>query len=458
MAETDRDRRPDQSIDDLHRVCGVYTIPVVASRILDEVGWHADADLSDQRLLEPAAGNGEFVVQAGKRLIASCRARGVTPTIGRLRSRITAFELHAHAANEARSRVRGALQELGVHRATTFACAAAWIRNADFLLTEKPATDPTHIVGNPPYIRWSKIPARLKSIYEKHLPRDAARGDLFLPFLDRSFELLQPGGKCGFLCSDRWMYMAFAERFRQKWLPWIEILGNDPVDAAQVFHRRVDTYPTILIASKRASMKEPPVPVACHAGRTLQELGCAIKAGPALGHTPAFVLGPGEDDVEPELLLPWIHSSEILDGSIAWQRRRVVAMFAADGTLVDLRRYPRLERRLERYRSRLASRFIVRRGAPWYRTIDRIRAVDWRRPKLLVPELARVPRIAIDRSGAVPSHGVYAIFAPRDRVEDLHEILRDGGLARALDGLAPKLKGSYTRCYKRFLSRIRIRA
>ena len=84
MAETDRDRRPDQSIDDLHRVCGVYTIPVVASRILDEVGWHADADLSDQRLLEPAAGNGEFVVQAGKRLIASCRARGVTPTIGRL--------------------------------------------------------------------------------------------------------------------------------------------------------------------------------------------------------------------------------------------------------------------------------------------------------------------------------------------------------------------------------------
>ena len=159
--------------------------------------------------------------------------------------------------------------------------------------------------------------------------------------------------------------MAFAERFRQKWLPWIEILGNDPVDAAQVFHRRVDTYPTILIASKRASMKEPPVPVACHAGRTLQELGCAIKAGPALGHTPAFVLGPGEDDVEPELLLPWIHSSEILDGSIAWQRRRVVAMFAADGTLVDLRRYPRLERRLERYRSSLravSSSGGVRRG------------------------------------------------------------------------------------------------
>ena len=134
----------------------------------------------------------------------------------------------------------------------------------------------------------------------------------------------------------------------------------------------------------------------------------------------------------------------------------MVNLFADRGDLVDLRRFPRLERRLEKFRSELAKRSIVRRGAPWYRTIDRTRAADWRRPKLLVPELAKIPRVALDRSGAVPSHGVYAIFAPDDRIDDLHERLRGGGLARALDGTAPKLKGGYTRCYKRFLSRIRI--
>ena len=56
----------------------------------------------------------------------------------------------------------------------------------------------------------------------------------------------------------------------------------------------------------------------------------------------------------------------------------------------------------------------------------------------------------------MPSHGTYAIFAPDDHIEDLYEVLRDGGLARALDGIAPRLKGNYTRCYKRFLSGIRI--
>ena len=78
------------------------------------------------------------------------------------------------------------------------------------------------------------------------------------------------------------------------------------------------------------------------------------------------------------------------------------------------------------------------------------------RQKLLVPELAKVPRVAIDRSGAVPSHGVYAIFAPSGRIDDIYDSLRDGGLARALDGIAPRIKGNYMRCYKRFLSRIRI--
>ena len=450
----DADRRLDPSIERLHRACGVYTIPAVATGILDAVGWRAEVDLSAMRLLEPAAGNGEFVVQAAKRLIESCRTRGIAPTTRLLRPRITAFELHPGAASEARLRIRLALRELGVHHATASRCANAWVRTADFLLSNKPMSNYTQAVGNPPYMRWSKIPGRLKSTYEKRLPRHVIRGDLFLPFLDRAFELLQPEGLCGFLCSDRWMYMAFAQRFCQKWLPWLNVLSNNRMDAASVFARRVDAYPTILIASKRATPKLPPPAPVQSGWRTLGELGCTIKAGPALGHTPAFVLEPEEEDVEPELLAPWVHASEILDGSIVWRGRRVIAMFAADGNIVDPRRHPRLTLRLKRFRPKLSNRSIVRRGAPWYRTIDRTRAIDWRRPKLLVPELAKVPRIAFDLSGAVPSHGVYAIFAPDDRIGNIYERLRDGGLAEALDGIAPKLKGNYTRCYKRFLSRI----
>ena len=456
-AATPIDHRLRQSISDLHRACGVYTMPPVASRILDDVGWRADTDLSDTRLLEPAAGNGEFLVQAGQRLVASCAARGIAPTIRTLRPRIAAFELHGPSAAEARRRVRASLEATGVHHATASACAVAWLRNADFLLSDQPPPSYyTHVVGNPPYLRWSKIPASLRSLYEQRLPRRVTRGDLFLPFLDRSFHLLRPGGTCGFLCSDRWMYMAFADRFRHEWLPWLDILSNTPMAAAAVFDRPVATYPTILVASKRRTRKPTPPPATPGPWRTLDDLKYVIRVGPALGHTPAFVIGPGDDTIEPELLRPWIHSSEIRNGSIDWQGRRVVAMFTDDGELIDLHRFPLLERHLQKFAPQLSRRSIVRRGAPWYRTIDRVRATDWTRPKLVVPEVTRTPRVAVDRSGAVPSHGVYAIFAPDDRIDDLYELLSDKGLARALEGIAPRLNGNYVRCYKRFLSQIRI--
>lgn len=417
----------------------MYTQPEVAGGILDEVGWHADSDLSEARLLEPAAGAGEFVVQAAIRLVDSYRTRGIEPRARQLRTRITAFELHPGAAREARLRAREALRAHGLHHRTASACSTAWIRNADFLLSDPPPKPYSHVVGNPPYIRWSKVPAPLKSCYEERLPAETARGDLFLPFLDRSFDLLAPDGRCGFLCADRWLYMAFAERFRLKWLPRLKIISNAPITATAAFDRPVAAYPTILLAARcRTPRRYNPVPVR-FGGQTLEELGCTIRVGPALGHTPAFVLKPGEHDVEEGILHPWLDSTEILEGGIKWKGRRVASLFDDQGRLRELRDFPLLERRLRRFDRKLRERAIVRNGAPWYRTIDRLRPADWQAPKLLIPGLARIPRVAVDRSGVVPSNGVYAVFPPKGEADAVYDRLRDGRLADALEGIAAPL-------------------
>ncbi len=442
-------------IDALHKRCGVYTKPAVTRRILDAVGWKEDTDLSRSRLLEPAAGNGEFVIEAARRLVVSCLRRSVRVSIDTLSSRIKAFELHPGAAEEARAKVQAALRECGVHHRTATACAKAWIVNADFLLTAPARGGFTHVVGNPPYMRWSKVPDTLRAVYTDRLSSDMTGGDLFLPFLDRAMEQLCPDGRCGFLCSDRWRFMAFAEAFRRKWLPLLDVISEESLPADEAFVSDVNSYPTILIASKRPARTCEPNRSLARQGKTLEELGYIVKVGPALGHTPAFVLQPGEEDVEPELLQPWIDSSEIREGAVEWRGRRVVVMYGDDGKLIDLDGYPMLTARLKRFADKLEQRSIVRSGAVWYRTIDRIRARDWARPKLVVPELAKLPRLAIDHSGAIPSHGVYAIFAPDDNVEVLYEMLNDGKLAQALEGISPKVKGGYLRCYKRFLSAIR---
>ena len=453
-AAGDGDQRDE--IDALHERCGVYTKPAVIRGILDAVGWKEDTDLSRSRLLEPAAGNGEFIIEAARRLVASCRQRGARISFNTLSNQIKAFELHPGAADEARSRVRAALRDYGVHHQTAAACAGAWILNADFLLTAPACDSFTHVVANPPYMRWSKVPENLRAAYTDHLSSDMTGGDLFLPFLDRALEQLRPDGRCGFLCSDRWRFMAFAEAFRRKWLPLLDVISEESLPAEDAFASDVNSYPMILIAAKKPVRTSAPNRPPAREGRTLEELGYTVKVGPALGHTPAFVLPPGEDDVEPELLRPWIDGSEITEGAVEWRGRRVVAMYGDDGKLIDLDNYPMLTARLERFADKLEQRSIVRNGAVWYRTIDRIRAQDWARPKLLVPELAKLPRVAIDHSGVIPSHGVYSIFAPDDNIVALYEMLRDGKLACALEGISPKVKGGYFRCYKRFLSAIRL--
>lgn len=425
-------------------------------RILDAIDWRAYNDLSQSCLLEPAAGDGAFVAEAAKRLVASLIVHGIELRADNLAPRIVAYELHPREAELARKRVIEVLREAGVHHRTAMACAHAWTITGDFLLADLPLERFTHAAGNPPYVRWSKVPPKLKAKYEAMMPSSVTVGDLFLPFLDRTLEALKPEGRFGFLCSDRWRFMGFAEGFRQKWLPALNIQSETTLSAAQAFVGDVDSYPTILIAIKRRKKKRKPRLEKRHRKKTLTELGCIVKVGPALGHTAAFVLDADEDDVEPELLRPWIDGSDIKEGSITRSGRRVVAMYGKDGKLIDPKKFPLLLSRLKRFRKELEKRSIVQNGAVWFRTIDRVRAADWKRPKLLVPELAKVPRVTIDRSGAIPSHGVYAIFALDDDVDGLYKKLSDGRLAAALNGIAPKVKGDYVRCYRRFLLMVRL--
>ena len=63
-----------------------------------------------------------------------------------------------------------------------------------------------------------------------------SKGDLFLPFLDLSIGCLMPGGRLGFVCSNRWQFMAFASDFRQTRLPEIAIEQNKPLELRRRLH------------------------------------------------------------------------------------------------------------------------------------------------------------------------------------------------------------------------------
>lgn len=160
-------------------------------------------------------------------------------------------------------------------------------------------------------------------------------------------------------------------------------------------------------------------------------------------------------EVEEELLRPWLSPSDICDdGSIKKVSKVVICLYDDDGKLLDIDRFPKAKGWMTRYRGTLEQRAVVRKqGAIWYRPIDKVSAKLWIQPKLLVPELSKNPRVALDASGAIPAHGLYAIQA-RERGTDLHKLaakFSDGSFAKKIAKLAPRANGGYLRCYKRFI-------
>lgn len=97
----------------IHKHCAVFTRSEVACAILDLIGWRADGDLTGQRLLEPACGEGAFLLPAIERLLASARMFG-RPLDDTLADQILAFEFDAATAKIARDKVVALLRKLGV--------------------------------------------------------------------------------------------------------------------------------------------------------------------------------------------------------------------------------------------------------------------------------------------------------------------------------------------------------
>ena len=86
--------------------------------------------------------------------------------------------------------------------------------------------------------------------------------------------------------------------------------------------------------------------------------------------------------------MPLATTRDIRSGEVRWRGLGVINPFAADGGLVDLDAYPRLQRHLESRRQAIGKRHVVRKApANWYRTIDRIHPALATTPKLLIPDM-----------------------------------------------------------------------
>jgi hypothetical protein len=492
----------------------VFTRRWVVEAILDLVGYTPDQDLACTVIVEPACGAGAFVGPIIERLSASCKAHG--RSLLDAADSLRAFDLLSRNIRSSRDLAVQVLLDCGWDASHAEKLAEVWIGQGDYLLQEDHQSV-DFVVGNPPYIRLEHVSDARMSAYRSVCRTMGGRADIYIGFYEVGLTSLRPGGRLGFICADRWMRNQYGRRLRELVSGAFNVelvLVMHDVDA---FQEQVSAYPAITIIQRarqrsaiaadttsafgqresislqqwikekdRSSVRED----AFHAARLprwfsgeeswpaasparlamLEDLndrlpvledptaGTRVGIGVATGADAVFIThDPQSLSVESDRLLPLAMVRDISAGEFAWTGAYLLDPWGADGKLVNLAKYPRLDRYFMRHSTQLRGRHIaIKQPDRWYKTIDKVdhRLTD--RPKLLLPDMKTTIHPVLDRGGFYPHHNLYYI------VSDVWDLRVLGGLllSRVAEAFvaayAVKMRGGTLRFQAQYLRRIRV--
>jgi hypothetical protein len=492
----------------------VYTKSWVVDLLLDLAGYNAQANLVDDLAVEPAAGEGAFLVAMAQRLVASCLRQG--RPLSDCKSSLIAYELDDASAETARQAVADALRGTGVGTAAAENLAAGWIRTGDYLVDAARLPQADFVIGNPPYVRLEDIPAEAANLYRQIYPTMRGRADLYVAFFEAGLRQLKKGGVCGFICADRWMLNQYGAELRRLVTGGFGVETIVEMHNADAFHDEVSAYPaitiirqgrqgravvasagpgveaasgSILASSLRstANGKPLPLPIGLTAAvveswfsgsdpwpcgsparlallRRLEEgfgplesdaTGTKVGIGVATGLDKVFITRDAKL-VESSRLLPLAMARDTAAGRFQWSGNFLVNPWDADG-LVDLRSFPRLRGYFENGQGEIKMRNTARRNpAGWYRTIDRVHLPLTKQPKLYIPDIKDYFNPVLDKGETYPHHNLYFITSDRWNLEVLGGLLLSSIAQLFIEAYGVRMRGGYLRFQAQYLRRVRV--
>lgn len=492
----------------------VFTRRWVVETILDLVGYTADADISCKTLIEPSVGSGAFLIPAVERLVASAARHGVP--LAALTGAVRGYDLQAAHVKSSQERITSVLESAGSSPGTARKLAKAWIHQADYLLDQSDL-QADFVVGNPPYIRTEDLDDDTEATYRARWTTMKGRADIFVGFYERSLKILRPGGTLGFICADRWMRNQYGSALRALIGDSFAVETIWQMHDVDAFEAEVSAYPAITVLSN-ARQGEVTVlntgsdfdrsgaieavkfvqsedaersgtgwtgaqlsdwfkgPDLWPAGgpqriRLLEELAehlpkleetggdTKIAIGLATGADAAYIVDTdGDTDVEPDRLLPLVMSDDIRSGHLSKPVKALINPWDAQGNLVDLERYPRMEKALRAHPAVL-KRYVARKNPKaWHRTIDKVNPGVAERQKLLLQDMKAQITPVLEPGGYYPHHNLYYITSTGWDLEVLGGLLLSKIAQAFIESYGVRMRGGTLRFQAQYLRKIRVPA
>lgn len=491
----------------------IFTRRWVVDTILDLVGYSSEANLVGSVIVEPSCGSGAFLGPIIERLLES--ARKVDLPHGALADCIQAFDLLERHVQTSREMAALTLVEDGCDPELAAKIAQGWVRQADFLLDESELTA-DFVVGNPPYIRIEDLAPDTARAYRARWTTMSGRADIYVPFIERSLLSLQPGGRLGFICADRWFRNSYGSALRRLvadnyavehvWTmhdvdafasevsayPAITVIANSAqgvvtvVDTNEAFDPDSSAKAVEWAASRRAKVNGKgfagyrlphwfsgdgfwpsgsPARLALveHLANNFRPLadettGTKVGIGVATGADDAYCISD-PTLIEAERALPMVSGHDLNSGTFQWGGKYLANVWLPDGSLVDLHDWPKLAAHLEDRGDQLRGRHTAKKNLRnWYRTIDKVNHALLEQPLLMMRDLGTSANPVLVPAGFYPHHNVYWVSSTTWDLEVLGGFLLSRVAQAFIEAFCVRMRGGTLRFQAQYLRQIRVPA
>lgn len=189
----------------------VYTPEWVVETILDGLQYHGQSILK-KTILEPACGQGAFLVEIVRRYIQAAKSAGYTneEIIQDLETYIYGIDIDAPAYQECIANLNSLCEQFlntkparwNIFLQDTLLCYQNYLGFFDY------------IVGNPPYIRIHNLPEQTRQLIKKQFRFTKGTTDLYLVFFEMAFQMIKPTGKLSYISPNSFLYNASYKAFR----------------------------------------------------------------------------------------------------------------------------------------------------------------------------------------------------------------------------------------------------
>lgn len=498
----------------------VYTPVEIVKFILNSIGFVQEHSIDEKQVIDLSCGTGSFIREIVRRVRSKLIEEGLDPSdpqdaeriVNTITENVYASDLNSIAIwRTAQVVVDELIEEIEVLERDDPVLELNFYNKNSLLPNFNYGTSGfDFVVGNPPYIRNGEISSELDEIYRTEYDTAQGKYDLYSVFFERGIELLESGGKFGFVTPDRFFRADYGEPLRSKILSDTHIMAL--VDLEDDPFPKVDAYPVITILEKEdksfpryqvdnsfyyciaESDDLSSIKIGSEQENTfskdsefvkykqfdlnekawdfqrpnikrvkesleeklieLDKLPIDIRAGIATAADDVFIVDKQKaNKLEDEVLVPIIRGRDIKKGRISWDDSYLINPYRDDKKAVNISEYPRTKSYLEGHKSDLEGRYCVReRNKKWYETHDTIDHGLETKRRIVTPDVTSNNRFAIV-DGFISHNTCYSIYYEGD-LELLMGYLNSSIFRYFLKSSMPEIRTDHWRQMKRDLKEL----